>query len=553
MSGNVVDFTKHRNYYLIEKYLLNQTKFRPVFCFKRHARMTQNRIEEPLLARSGLIAVSDLGFDIPSRFEIEGSYKGVAKYANITDKFDDYNFSPIMDYLINYYGARCRSRIMSLAEVIAGTDSSKSPGYPINLRFRTKQAWFDSPGFQGDMAKYLQFVDDQPAQVAKSVWTSFEKNEALKLEKLADLNLRQVSGSDGRQNLAIGQFSKDFNDKFVDDYQDGHSRAGVPIQHGGWDWLFHKHAAIGTDAIWLDVKKHDSSMPRVIMLLILSLRFVCMVGLTHALRCRWYKLAMSVIDGFILLPDGVVVQKDGGNTSGNFDTLILNTLCTIIYMLIVWCTAVKQRGLPYTIADFDKFIVMSVVGDDVLLTKAAALQWLTPQLIHKIMADFGVQVDAVSGHLKDSQFLSHKFLLYRGTWVPYPVNCHKAVVNVLKPPTRYVKPSNGAGPNYPMLLDRVLSQRNRFFADARDPYSSYWSLFDRMADLYRPLAKGQRDLYPAEYKSALTKDMPASIIAELYMPYLEGRQSQEALALSKLESRGLRAADLWLFEHEHAE
>lgn len=505
------------------------------------------------MAASGIIDLTHLNFDLPDKFELEGSYKGVHKYSRISDKLDSFNFSPIMDYLISYYGARCRSRMMSIKEVIAGTDGSKSPGYPINIRHRTKQHWFDSETFQSDMDRFINFVDEHPAGVCSSVWTSFDKNEARELQKLADLNLRQVSGSDGRQNLAIGQFSKDFNDKFVDDYKDGHSRAGVPIQHGGWDWLYRKHESMGTEAIWLDVKKHDSSMPRVIMLLILSLRFVCMVGLTHALRVRWFKLALSVIDGYIMLPDGVVVRKDGGNTSGNFDTLILNTLCTIMYMLVVWLAAVKQRGLELDIGDFDRLVCLSVVGDDVLLTKHKSITWFTAQLIVKILADFDIEAVAVSGHLAESQFLSHKFRDYRGTIVPYPVNCHKAIANIRKPPTRYVKPSNGAGPNYPMLLDRALSQRNRFFADAQDPYSSYWQYFDRIADLYRKLAREQKALYPAEYKSAMTKDMPASIIGELYQPYLEGRLSQEALALSKLESRGLRAADLWLLDHDHDE
>jgi hypothetical protein len=366
------------------------------------------------------------------------------------------------------------------------------------------------------------------------VFNSFSKNEALILRKILADELRQISGADSRGNIAIGVFSKGFNDKYVGDYVTGWSRAGVPIQHGGWHWLYTKHSRGGRfkHAIEIDIKKHDASMARVLMLLVWYLRVCAGPKLTQKQKIRWYKLVLAVIDAYIILPDGVVIRKSGGNCSGNYNTLVDNGLITEIYLVVVWIELSRAQGL--STREIDEFLEASIVGDDVLCTHDdCIMQWFTPQAIVKVLADFGVQAEARKVLLADAQFLSHRFQFYpsRKTVVPYPVNCHKAVANVLSPPVEYLDPT----PNYPMLLARCLAQRNRFFADATDEVQSYWELFDEVADLYRSRAYEQRSVYPQEYATAMSLDVPAFEVAGLYCPVLEGLGQGESpnLALSK--------------------
>jgi hypothetical protein len=494
-------------------------------------------MREPILSRSGLINEQLLSFSLPHNFSHEANYKGVNKYKRVSDRWDSYDLNPVREYLLRHYSGRCRSRMASLKSVVADTEGDTSCGFPMNQKFRLKREFFNSC-LEEEMSRYDQFVDDSAVGECIALWNSFSKNEALKLTKILSGELRQISGSDARFNLSIGRFSKNFNDAYIKNYRDGHSRAGVPIQHGGWHWLFGKHSQRGRfkKAIEIDIKKHDSTMARCLMLLVFYVRRCAMVGLTALQQTRWFKLVLAVIDAYFVLPDGVVVRKSGGNCSGNFDTLVLNTMIMEIYLLVVWIEACRLCDQSLDLLALDEMTVTSLCGDDGLQSIDPSMEsWYTPQLIVKILADFGVEAEARVVDLTDAQFLSHQFRYYQPgrCVVPYPVNCHKAVANVLSPPTRYVK-----NPNYPMLLARVLAQRNRFFADAVDPVSSYWQLFDSIAELYRPLAAVDRLRYPEDYATAMALDQPHQIVAELYCLPLERVSDERLAALSNGMLRG---------------
>lgn len=525
---------EHRSAELIRRYITFSPKLMPMTAFERHAVMSQNRRYEPLFARAFPEVVKACGFTLPSKFEAVANYKGVSKYSMVSDKWDDYNLGPIKAWLVRRYAGKCKTKALATEdEVFQEMDKTTSLGCPMNKKFRDKVIWGQTQR-KRDMREFRKRIDESAVGECLFVFNSFSKNEALITRKILADELRQISGADSRGNIELGVYSKGFNDKYVGDYVTGWSRAGVPIQHGGWHWLYTKHVRGGKfkHAIEIDIKKHDATMARVLMLLIWYLRVCAGPKLSRAQKVRWYKLVLAVIDAFIILPDGVVIRKSGGNCSGNFNTLVDNGLITEIYLLVAWIELSGAHGL--STADIDEFMEASIVGDDVLVTlDEVIMQWFTPQAIVKVLADFGVQAEARKVLLADAQFLSHKFQFYqmRRTVVPYPVNCHKAVANVLQPPAEYLDPS----PNFPMLLARCLAQRNRFFADANDQVQSYWVLFDAVADLYRQRAKEQSSVYPQEYATAMSLDVPDWEVAELYCPIMEGSPASESsnLALSK--------------------
>jgi hypothetical protein len=542
------DWRKHPSADLIQKFIAGTPKLRVLYAFDRHAVMSQNRKYEPLLYKSGLVNISQLNFALPTAFRNVANYKGVSKYKNISDLWEGVDISVIKAWFEKKYIGKCRAPLASVAQVVAATDRTTSLGYPMNQKFRTKGYWFDSPNFEKDMRSFWDLLDASAVGEVFSVWNSFSKSEALKLSKILADELRQIAGSDGCVNVAAGCYSKGFNDKYVDDYRSGFSRAGVPIQHGGWQWLYQKHSRGGRyiTAIEADVRKLDSSMPTVLMLLVWYIRQACIPNLTRQQRVRMLKLTLNVIKGCFVLPDGIVIQKDGGMCSGSDITLVTNGMIVEGYMVYSWDQLAQSHGL--LVWDVDEFCVVSIVGDDVLLTHDECIkEWFTPQALVKVLADRGVGIEARQVRLEDAQFLSHKFRKYHmhGAIVPYPVNCHKAVANVLSPPIQCLEPT----PKYPLLLARTLAQRNRFFADAEDPVQSYWNLFDSIAELYRGPAAKQRSMYPEDYASAMALDVPHYVVAELYCIRLEGLSDQRAQTLSKAMVRGraqARAGELWL-------
>lgn len=551
------DFSACVNAPLIKRYFCGpDSKIKLVGGYMRRANLSQDRTYDYRL--SGLVSEDKLDWGLPSHFSVVSNYKGVAKYSlNPSHLWEKENLSSLYMWFEKRIGSRCRGTPVPWESAWAETDHNSSTGYPVNQKYREKKMWYDADkaaapchpfplnpeaqvpiwtngrppavekrwqNVEGQMRRvrnpfnveeYREFVLASCLDECVCLWNTFLKNEARLLSKLLEDSLRQINGGDCRFIALKCEFSKTFNDKFVDSWRDTWSRAGLPIQHGGWDWLARKHLTAGEWSYVWDIEKQDSTLPRAADDFILVLRKAALGGSlgprgTHLINV----LHENTVGSFIIMPDGLIVRKEAGNPSGDFDTLVRATLWNML--LTLWCWTKLSGQSPDM---FDEQLTQSCMGDDGWTTGALCAPdgpaWWSPQSIVKQCADYGIVVNIKRVRTKDAMFISHetKWFEPTQTYVPYPCNHHKAIVNILYPPKKHME-------NACILLGRVLAQRNRFFADYGDP-GSYWMLFDRIADVYRPLAEKQRYMFQADYQSAKSLDISPQAVAMLYMENLE--------------------------------
>jgi hypothetical protein len=529
------DFSHHPSAPLVDKYFKDCENLRLVGGYVRHASTSQDRAYDSRL--SGLVDESMLNFRIPSVFDLETNYKGIAKYeGNPWKLWEGVEMQDIFSYFERTVFSRCTGAKMSWMEAWPETNHDTSPGYPVNQVYRDKAKWFaegaKKPRYVTlsdgrlkrvpnpcNVDEYREFV--QCAAVGEPVvlWSSTLKNESRELEKIAEGNLRQFSCGDARFTALRTEYNKRFNDKFIDSWRYIHSKAGIPIQYGGWDWLY-RHHAVYEWSYEIDIEKQDSTLPKVIDDLLFAGRIGCTHGLSsmdvHVMRV----LQDNVVNSYMVMPDGLVVQKCAGNPSGDYDTYVKATFAGDVYMMDAW-----RRVSNQALKSFDEQNVFSCCGDDGLISSALCAptgpEWFSPQSLTKAYADRGIKVEIRRVKTSEASFISHRFRYYQPsrTWVPYPTNCHKAVANLLYPPKRHMK-------NPCILLARILAQRNRFFADAYDPASSYWRLFESMAAVYRGPCEEMRHVYPADYATAKSLDISPQSVSMLYMPCLEGAENE---------------------------
>lgn len=519
------------NWAYVEKYFSEAEKLEVMGSYVRHAVLSQDRVYDARL--SGIADETGLLYSMPRAFTTDSSYKGVFKYeSNQSELWSQYDFGPLFDYFEPRLSTVCRSSKVSWISAWAETDHTKSTGFPVNQRFRTKKQWFEKGAkhvshYYDDngmlrraenamnLEEYRQFVASSGPDECISLWNVFSKNEALKNEKIRDGKLRQINGGDCRFIALTSEFDKEFNDHYIDNWRYGHSRAGMPIQHGCWDWLYRQHAHFPWSYV-IDISAQDSTLPGPVQDFMHAIRLAARSKdePDHYVRRMLHE---NTVRSYLCMPDGIVVRKTAGNPSGGFDTLIDATMAGDIYMMYAWHTLSKRQ-----MTDFDKEFFFSCCGDDGWLSgdlcdPKKCPKWWTPSSIVKCLADVGIKCEVERLKTRDATFLSHKTLKFGGNYVPYPTNHHKALVNILNPPKKHID-------NAPLLLGRILAQRNRFFADAQDKTVSYWQLFDALADVYRPLAAEMRAVYPSDYASAKSLDICAQSVRLLYMPRIEAAE-----------------------------
>lgn len=560
------DFKQCVNAPLVDKYFRGSDKITLVGGYMRRANLSQDRTYDYRL--KGLVRESDLDWGLPTHFNVVSNYKGVAKYSlNPSHLWEKENLSNLYLWFEKRIGSRCRGQPVNWQSAWPETDHSASTGWPVNQKYREKSAWYDASkeameckpfmlnpaakvpiwtnGRSPATEKRWQYVDGKMVRVRNpfnleeyrdfvaasckdecvALWNTFLKNEARLLSKLLEDSLRQINGGDVRFIALKCETDKMFNDRFVDSWRDTFSKAGLPIQYGGWDWLYRQHEAKGEWSYIWDIEKQDSTLPRAADDFQLLLRKSALSGAlgprgTHIMHV----LHENTVGSYIIMPDGLVVKKQAGNPSGDFDTLVRATLWNML--LTLWCWVTLSGKTP---DEYEKEVMQSCMGDDGWTTGSICSpegpEWWSPQSIVKKCADYGIVVNVKRVKTKDAVFISHstRYCESTRTYVPYPCNIHKAIVNVLHPPKRHMN-------NECILLGRVLAQRNRFFADVGDP-ESYWALFERIAAVYRPLAEKLRYTYPADYQSAKSLDVSPQAVSMLYMLHLEKQKAADPQVL----------------------
>jgi len=194
-----------------------------------------------------------------------------------------------------------------------------------------------------------------------------------------------------------------WNDRFVDSEFWG--SMGQGFLRGGTDRLvtrLEKHPLCGEG----DAQKFDTSQNPFMREVVYGLRneFVW-----HELRAV---VTFLMIWPRVMLPDGHLWELPGGNPSGSFNTLVDNSILTLLVLVYAFIRCLGRLPNP-------REIEAIVTGDDYLYS--TVLEAFTPEVVRKYGSELGLTYDTGSlKSLSDSTFCQKRFEKSGDTWVGVP-------------------------------------------------------------------------------------------------------------------------------------
>lgn len=234
----------------------------------------------------------------------------------------------------------------------------------------------------------------------------------------------------------------DFNDRFVDASFDG--SLGGSFLHGNADALVKrllKHKFFGKG----DAHKYDTTQNALLREVVYAIRD----ALTADSELRATVRACLCYPRFVL-PNGQVWQVSGGNPSGSFNTLVDNSILTLL--VLAYC---MHRHYGFIDAELLEEIV---TGDDYLYSTDDSE--FTPAVVARFAAELGLWFDSeqLTG-LDKADFCQRRFVLNGGRWVAVPVDAAKFMDTMLF--NRCLNPFDVAVLSQSILIENFYISENR--------------------------------------------------------------------------------------------
>lgn len=262
-----------------------------------------------------------------------------------------------------------QTEIFTEEQVIAGTDGTKSPGFPWNRAYQTCDDFYE--GCHRDEIRKLWDRSAQGVQMV--IWNSFLKEELRAVQKVLSGDTRQINGCPVDFKICLNRYCLDFNQRFYDSHLKTPSAVGIDPFHGGWNTLYKKLCA-HPSGYCADVKRWDSHFPRVIFERVIRFRWESMVQAAapsmEAHYRRFHNLYENVIKSATVMPWGEVVQTTLGNPSGSPNTVVDNTLGLYMLLAYSYIEKCKETGVDPEKSTFDAEITAVLYGDDNTFTVA---------------------------------------------------------------------------------------------------------------------------------------------------------------------------------------
>jgi len=309
----------------------------------------------------------------------------------------------------HFYAHLKDSRIETQEESISRHDRQKSPGPPWNFEHKTKETLLEDPKFLEFCRKAWDWLLDDEFWFLGGTAL---KEEVRPVEKLT-VNKQRIFIPNSADFVTVtNRLCGDFNDKFTACHLKTASAVGINPFQGGWQRLrdkITKHPNMGE----YDFSDYDSSLGVLKLLEVCKFRFKCFAP-EHQTWDTWHRLLncyKNIIWTVIVLVDGTLAIKPGGNPSGGANTVVDNTLVNYWSMAYAFYVCVTEEYRSYT--SFNELVESALYGDDNTNSVADAIcNMFTPAAYCAAVAELGMTCNPVSEEwltIDDVTFLQADF------------------------------------------------------------------------------------------------------------------------------------------------
>jgi len=358
---------------------------------------------------------------------IEAELPSVSKYGKPPPTFNEEHLNFAVQAMRRYFrpimGA---SNVLSVEEVVGELDKSTSGGYPVSLHYMDKREFLET---DFSLPYLKNFINDQENERRYiPIWTSSVKAEMRPKEKVLANKLRTFCAAPIEMTVALNTLCLDMNNKFYEAGSKGHcwSAVGMTKFYRGWDKLARrllKHK----NGFALDVSEYDSSVCERLLMEVCDFRMSCLKNTDSKSKLLLQRLYTHIVHSVMVLSNGDLVQKHGGNPSGSSNTVVDNTL--VLMIMFVYCTSImyeKRFGSKMTHDYLMEHFELALYGDDNTGTVSdEAAKWWNVRDFIAVAATIGFRITSEDDvyefrPLTELKFLSSGFahIDTYDVWVP---------------------------------------------------------------------------------------------------------------------------------------
>lgn len=381
----------------------------------------------------------------------EGEYKSASKYDKAQPILDESAWALSKEWTLRHFGPYMRgSQTVTQETAWQEMDKQTSPGYPHNLKYKTKAKMATDEKHMEIIGDYWDMIQKQQnEQEWKPIWSCSEKVELRPNEKIKLNKIRTFTASPVEHSVALNRMCLDMNNRFYASNGQTWSFVGGNKFMCGFDELY-KRLSKHPNAFELDESEYDSSLFAKLLQEQADIRFEFLAQeyRTQANKNAMINLYESIIHSVIAMENGELLQKHTGNPSGSANTIVDNTMILFRLFSYAWillarkefgeenaqkvknatfADVTKRSYLP-TYGGYDDFmrnVEAALNGDDNTFTCSnAVVDWFNPDTIAPIWTSVGITTNTPCNKknkkVEEVRFLSQGFTKVNGKWLPTP-------------------------------------------------------------------------------------------------------------------------------------
>jgi len=352
-----------------EEVPLDHNYFNVIGKFPKFPLMKNKKKRDPIITKALVVSNLEIetGHGLP-RMNLDASYKSLNKYAKPEMPYDEearcFAENALEMEFLPFMG---NSEVRDLDAGMNDVDLSTSPGFPWNLKYKTKRDLYESTDYEFFRA-YCDKDWDELTGYKWYVFTNSLKEEIRADEKIEANKIRTFTASPAEAVVSGNRLFGDMNEKFIASHLKTSSVVGMNPFVGGWNELYNKlknhpmryrSKIVGFE---LDESEYDSSMRTFLFEAICDFRIKCLRVRDRTPdninRIRQYY--RNIVNSVIITADGIIVQKHLGNPSGSVNTISDNTLVLYFLLAYTWYLLSPVK----TIESFRESVVAALQGDD---------------------------------------------------------------------------------------------------------------------------------------------------------------------------------------------
>jgi len=442
---------------------------------------------------------------------VQGYAKAQITYSNVMSRWYRYSRSQEMAenkaawqesyyFMKREFGAYVLgSRVVSWQEVVDNIDPMTSPGAPWNVTYHDK-SFIEEDWFKVYLMKFWSDLEDgEPL----ALWNIFGKEEVLPTSKVETDGCRALTGAPVEHVICQGRLCQDFNEKMYASATAHASCVGFSEFHGGRNQIvrrMEKHL----DGWESDISGQDASTKIQFFQGTLQLRLESLRKEDRTVgNCiRMLKLINLMIFALAVDPQGEIWQSNGGNKSGQSNTVVDNTMNA--FRVLAYAFVRLRPDDTYTYADFHESVAAFMYGDDAIWSVARKYQWFSGyKVAYVAYTELHILLkipENLPKSPRDLSFLSASTVSVDGVYVPYrPHEKFKASLLLMstKPPSLAatferlmgLRVAHWACPESNRLANLMFRDlRNELIVDRMDPLVAVvmrsWHSNQEMLQLY---------------------------------------------------------------------